>query len=200
MYKQVEKPKENKNRAIANTVTQKKSSDQHAFGFVDNRPEAIAQRKLRGMIDNSVQLKGVIQRKYDHLFNDIPKTLNSLDSKLKNPLVTTKIQELTTIRDKDGNGKQDFAVGEDQNSKDYGKANRDFHDLMKYYADPTVTVLPQEVRIATDKLWRNSIDEPLAINLWAKVTGDVASWKAKEKPVYEALIKFRTHTSALKNQ
>jgi len=47
MYEQVEKPKENKSRAVANSVTQKKSNVKQGFGFVDNRPEAIVQKKQK---------------------------------------------------------------------------------------------------------------------------------------------------------
>ncbi len=45
MYAQVEKPKENKSRAVANSVAQNKSNGKQGFGFVDNRPEVIAQQK-----------------------------------------------------------------------------------------------------------------------------------------------------------
>jgi hypothetical protein len=41
MYVQVEKPKENKSRTVANSVVQKKSNER--FGFVDNRHETILQ-------------------------------------------------------------------------------------------------------------------------------------------------------------
>ncbi len=40
MYAQIEKPKENKSRAVANSVGQKKSNMMRSFGFVDNRPKA----------------------------------------------------------------------------------------------------------------------------------------------------------------
>jgi|GEM_PF-2789497 len=50
MYNQVEKPKENKSKAVANSVGQKKSSGQQGFRFVDNRPEATAQGKLKEQI------------------------------------------------------------------------------------------------------------------------------------------------------
>ena len=43
MYSQVEKPKENKSRAVANSVTQKKSNVKQGFGFVDNRQQSVAQ-------------------------------------------------------------------------------------------------------------------------------------------------------------
>lgn len=56
MYAQVEKTKENKSRAVANSVTQKKSSGKQGFGFVDNRPEAVTQRKLQEMANNSQQI------------------------------------------------------------------------------------------------------------------------------------------------
>ena len=39
MYEQIENPKENKNRAVANFVGQKKSNAKQKFGFVDNRPQ-----------------------------------------------------------------------------------------------------------------------------------------------------------------
>lgn len=42
MYEQVEKPKENKSRAVANSVAQKKSDGKQGSGFVDNRPKKIA--------------------------------------------------------------------------------------------------------------------------------------------------------------
>ncbi|NEQ37488.1 MAG: DUF4157 domain-containing protein [Okeania sp. SIO3I5] len=41
---------ENKARAVANSVTQKKSSGKQGLMFVDNRPVAIAQRKLKDTI------------------------------------------------------------------------------------------------------------------------------------------------------
>lgn len=50
MYKQVEKPKGNKSRAVANSVTQKKSNGKQGFGFVDNRPESIIQTILPASI------------------------------------------------------------------------------------------------------------------------------------------------------
>lgn len=55
MYAQIEKPKENKSKEVANTVTQKKSAGKQGFGSVDNRPEAIAQRKLQEIANNSPQ-------------------------------------------------------------------------------------------------------------------------------------------------
>ena len=47
MYQQVEKRKENKSRAVANSVTQMKSNRNPSFAFVDNRPEAIVQREMK---------------------------------------------------------------------------------------------------------------------------------------------------------
>jgi len=41
------KPKDNKSRAVANSVAQNRSILNHGFGFVDNRPKAVAQRKLQ---------------------------------------------------------------------------------------------------------------------------------------------------------
>ncbi|MEM5548761.1 hypothetical protein [Pseudoalteromonas fuliginea] len=49
MYAQVEKTKENKSRAVANSVGQKKSNTKQGFGFVDNRPEAVVKRSLQSI-------------------------------------------------------------------------------------------------------------------------------------------------------
>jgi len=66
MYEQIERPKGNKSRAVANSVSQKKSNAKQGFGFVDNRAEAVTQKKLQEMANNSpctMQLKA---------FQDIP--------------------------------------------------------------------------------------------------------------------------------
>ena len=47
--------------AAANSVAQKKSNVKQGFGFVDNRTEAIAQRKLQEMANNSPQVKRAAQ-------------------------------------------------------------------------------------------------------------------------------------------
>ena len=47
--------------AAAHSVTQKKSNGKQIFGFVDNRPEAIAQRNLQEMANNSPQAKQAAQ-------------------------------------------------------------------------------------------------------------------------------------------
>ncbi|KNY25338.1 hypothetical protein [Pseudobacteroides cellulosolvens] len=61
MYTQVEKPKENKGRVVANSVTQKKSVGKQGFGFVDNRSETVSQGKLKRMARNSLQDKQITQ-------------------------------------------------------------------------------------------------------------------------------------------
>jgi hypothetical protein len=55
MYAQKEKPAENKSRAVANSVAQKKSNGQQGVGFVDNRPESVVQKKLLTQIGGSSQ-------------------------------------------------------------------------------------------------------------------------------------------------
>ena len=59
MYAQVEKQKENESRAVANEVSQKQSGGEPTLQFVNNRPEAIAQRKLQKMENNRQQAYGV---------------------------------------------------------------------------------------------------------------------------------------------
>ena len=51
MYAQVEKSKDNKNRSVANSVGQKKSDGKQGFGFVDNRPVSVVQRKSQDITE-----------------------------------------------------------------------------------------------------------------------------------------------------
>lgn len=77
MYTQVEKPKENKSMAVASSVAQKKSHVNQGFGFVDNRPEAIAQKKLQGLVSKSPQIKQVAQFQPTPNVNGIPVRQNA---------------------------------------------------------------------------------------------------------------------------
>lgn len=76
MYEQLTNPKENKSRAIANSVAQKKSNVKQSFGFTDNRPEAFAQRKLQDLANNhSAQQQNPIQKKENN--TGLPDNLKS---------------------------------------------------------------------------------------------------------------------------
>jgi len=56
MYAQREKPKENKSRAVANSIGQKKNNGKHGLGFVDNRPKSVVQRNLKVIANNNFQV------------------------------------------------------------------------------------------------------------------------------------------------
>lgn len=53
MFEQLENPKENKRRAVANSSVQKKSKVKQGVGVVGNRQEALQQRTLHPMVNNS---------------------------------------------------------------------------------------------------------------------------------------------------
>lgn len=63
MNTHADKTQENKSRSVVNTVSQKKNGEESTFQFVDNQPEAIAQRKLQEMAKNSPQAKQAVQLK-----------------------------------------------------------------------------------------------------------------------------------------
>ncbi|MBX3639896.1 MAG: DUF4157 domain-containing protein [Nitrosomonas sp.] len=50
-----DKTQENKSKSLANSVAKKQGDNESTFQFVDNRPEAIMQRKLQEMANNSPQ-------------------------------------------------------------------------------------------------------------------------------------------------
>lgn len=62
MNTHADKTQENKSQAVANEVSQKPSSGEPTFQFMDNRPEAIAQRKLQEIANSNprvMQLKAL---------------------------------------------------------------------------------------------------------------------------------------------
>jgi len=61
MNSHADKTQENESKSVANAVSQKQSVGKSAFQFVDNRPEAIAQRKLNEIVNNSLHAKQAAQ-------------------------------------------------------------------------------------------------------------------------------------------
>ncbi|MEP5340728.1 MAG: DUF4157 domain-containing protein [Algibacter sp.] len=61
MNTHADKTQENKSQSVASLVSQKQSMSESTFQFVDNRPEAVAQRKLQEMANNSPQVKQAAQ-------------------------------------------------------------------------------------------------------------------------------------------
>lgn len=62
MYTSADKKKEKKSQSVANSISQNQHNEKSPFQFVDNRPEAISQRKLQERIHNNSQTKQVVQR------------------------------------------------------------------------------------------------------------------------------------------
>ena len=61
MYIHATKKQKNKSQSFSSGVSQMLSSGESTFQFVDNRPEAVAQRKLQNMVDASPQAKQTVQ-------------------------------------------------------------------------------------------------------------------------------------------
>ncbi|GAA3625715.1 hypothetical protein [Flavivirga jejuensis] len=57
MYERVEKFKENKSGAVANSVAQKKNNKNQGVKFLDNCPEAKQANQLQILVSNTTQLK-----------------------------------------------------------------------------------------------------------------------------------------------
>lgn len=61
MNTHADKKQENKRQSVANAVSQKQRGSESTFQFVDNRPEAVAQRNLQELANNSPQAKQAAQ-------------------------------------------------------------------------------------------------------------------------------------------
>ena len=63
MSTRAEKTQKNKNPALAKRISQKQNSSTTAFQLADNRPEAVAQKKLNDIANDSPQVKKAAQLK-----------------------------------------------------------------------------------------------------------------------------------------
>ena len=61
MNTHADKTQENKKQSVANSITPKQGSSGSTFQFVDNRPEAVVQKKLQALVYNSPQAKQAAQ-------------------------------------------------------------------------------------------------------------------------------------------
>jgi hypothetical protein len=95
MYAQIVKPKEKK-QSITSGLALKKRGGKSTFQVEDNRPEAIAQRKLRGIAINSPQAKQVAQLQFIE------------NNKSEHP-----IQKKVTIKGEEIDSIVDYLVGTD---------------------------------------------------------------------------------------
>ena len=70
MNTHADKKQENKSQSVAKEVSQKQSGSESTFQFVDNRPEAVAQRKLQEMANNNPQVSQL--RAFQDMANNSP--------------------------------------------------------------------------------------------------------------------------------
>ena len=70
MNTHADKSQENKSQAVANSLPKLQSESESTFQFVDNRPEAIAQRKLQEAINNSPRVQQL--KAYQEMANNSP--------------------------------------------------------------------------------------------------------------------------------
>ena len=63
---------ENTNQSITNGKSQMQNGGESTFQFVDERPEAVAQKKLQGLTDNSLQISRL--KSFQEMANDSPKS------------------------------------------------------------------------------------------------------------------------------
>ena len=61
MYTPIEKPKENKNKAVADSLVQNKNKKSQGIKYIDNRDEAVVQRRLQQIANNNPQAQQASQ-------------------------------------------------------------------------------------------------------------------------------------------
>jgi hypothetical protein len=109
MYAQVERPKENKSRAVANSIAQRKSCGKQGFGFVDNRTEVVSQCLLQEKIATQTKKKPKLRegartlelRNVTTIFSKIVKGLTGSDAVLGGGAAVNALGGKRTVNDLD---------------------------------------------------------------------------------------------------
>jgi hypothetical protein len=99
MNTHAEKKQENKNQSVVSEVSQKQGGGESTFQFVDNRPKAVAQRKLQAMSNNSPRVKQL--RTFQDMANNTPKAEKA-----------TQLQEMTN----EHTAKQELPIQKKENN------------------------------------------------------------------------------------
>ena len=99
MNTHADKTQENKSQTVANDKTQQQSSGESSFQFVDNRPEAIVQRKLQEMANNSPQVSQL--RAYQDMANNSPQAKQA--AQLQTMVDNNSVQKEQPIQKKENN-------------------------------------------------------------------------------------------------
>ncbi|WP_414519676.1 hypothetical protein [Nostoc sp. PCC 9305] len=159
------------------------------------------ERYKNTQLKSNNELKQVVQCKWDHLFNDIPKTLLNLPKELKKSRIEMIRKNLNTIRDNDRYGVEDLHDGIDINSKKYGISNQWFQTAVEGYNQGLFN--EGSVREATYYLWHNSIDTEVSNRLRnttginsARIENAINEWNSYEIETWDVLT---GHSPALKD-
>ncbi|MEM9450958.1 MAG: DUF4765 family protein [Cyanobacteria bacterium P01_E01_bin.6] len=180
MYERVEKPKGNRNRVADISVFQKKSNAKKGIGLLDSRPEAVAQRKLQELSNDSQQ---VSQLKAFQEVTSI-KTQSNQNIYLQNGL--TGDDEVTQLAHYSSGGPE-YMVDNDPTSE---LIDDNFDDTIKDQlnqptADGTVEKAVQEGKNIEVILWRSTTGASVAAIQSANSAGGAAAQENVAAPGHE---------------
>ncbi|GJL75634.1 hypothetical protein [Nitrosomonas sp.] len=169
MKTHADKKPENKSKAAASDSAQKQNSNEAAFHFVDNRPEAIARRKLYEDINNSPQVKQLTAIR--EMIDNSPRT-----------------KQLTTLQALSGHGTQaqpatpayspfqtrkENALTGFQSGTEAGVAQRNVIQL-QYNADEKLESVKEKTNAAIEKLKAGNYTDALKLHAEVKdITQDL---------------------------
>jgi hypothetical protein len=87
MNTHADKSQENKSQSVANGTPQKQGSSESTFQFVDNRPEAVTQRKLQEIANNSPQAKQTDNYSAEQFTQNKSSERTSISSNVSNKII-----------------------------------------------------------------------------------------------------------------
>ncbi len=114
MYEQVEKPKDKKSKAVANSITQKTSNVKQSFRFIDNRPDSIVQKNnstkipVQRILDTSGVSTPILRTDIDNMV----RSQSELSEMANDPKFTLKVFDTLT-----GSGQGETTLPDDDTAR-----------------------------------------------------------------------------------
>jgi hypothetical protein len=115
MNAHADKTQKNKYQSVANAVSKKQSSGESVFQFVDNRPEAITQKKLQEIANNSSEVRQL--RAIQEMANNSPKSEQA--TQLQTMAVNHSPQQQPIQKKKNNKGLPDYLKSGTENFSGY---------------------------------------------------------------------------------
>jgi hypothetical protein len=163
------KTQENKSQSVSAVDSQMQSGGESTFQFVDNRPEAIAQRKMQEMVNNSSQVSQL--RAFQNMANNSPQAIQSTQLQAMANTFSAQLQQPILKKASPESGRRMVQQKQSQGERELETIQRKIR-----YKDENIKIRTPEDSFDRDHGWEE------------EVTDEATAKKTKERGQVSTLV------------